>query len=210
MSIIFRNQIVTSGITLYLDSGNIRSYTNTSSQWVDMINEYNGTFLSGVTYNSSNGGSIVLDGVSYISINDNIELNRNVFTYTSWIKNTDNSLFWNRIASKKNQYTDNNGYEISLATNNSTDMYIGGSSSTFAVISTINWINTGWHYLVVMFSGTTVTVYVDTIYKGQGNIASIVSNTNPLLIGKIYSEPTTQWIGNITNVIMYNRNLNTS
>ena len=58
------NQIVTSGLVLNLDAGNIASYPTTGTTWTDLSGlGNNGTLVNGPTYSGANGGSIVFDGV---------------------------------------------------------------------------------------------------------------------------------------------------
>jgi hypothetical protein len=61
--------IVTNGLVLALDAGNIKSYQSGSLTWYDKSgNGFNGTLTNGPTFNSGSGGSIVFDGVDdYIS-----------------------------------------------------------------------------------------------------------------------------------------------
>lgn len=203
---IINPNVITNGLVLYFDVANPKSYVGDSI--ITDLSGYrnNGIFYSGITYNSENKGSLVFDGNSYISINDTVNLNLTTFTYCGWLYNSAVSLLWNRVMSKKLNYTDSNGYEISLATGSDTTLYISGSSGTFAtIVLNTSWINTGWHYLVVIFSGTIVSVYFDNIYKGQGNIATIISNTRPLYLGKIAGEETTLWNGKMSNIKIYNR-----
>lgn len=65
--------IVTNGLVLNLDAGFIPSYPTTGTTWYDLSgNNYNGTLTNGPTFNSSNSGSIVIDGVDdYISFPGN-------------------------------------------------------------------------------------------------------------------------------------------
>lgn len=195
------------GLILHLDASNLRSYVSGSTLWYDLTgNQHNGSLISNPTYNTLNGGSIVLDGTSYISVPDSPSLNTTGFTYEGWLKNTDTNLLWNRILSKKYSYSDSDGYEITLHTGTSQTMYISGAGSTFAVINNVaNWTSGGWHHLVVLYNNTTVTVYCDGAYKGQGDINAVVSNTHPLFLGKIESEDTTQWVGNMANIKIYNK-----
>ncbi len=202
-------RLITNGLVLYLDAGNTKSYSG-GTIWTDLSGYGNHGTLSGCTFDSSNFGSIAFNGNNYVSINDDPNLNFSIFTYSGWLLNTDTNLNWNRVLSKKDLFTDNDGYEISLYTGTGTDMYISGAGNTFAVINNINWINTGWHNLVVIFNNTVVSVYFDNVYKGQGNINPVVSNSRPLFLGKINSESTTQWEGKMGNVSMYNRVLSTS
>jgi hypothetical protein len=64
--------IVTDGLVLSLDAGNIKSYTSGSTTWFDKSGfGNNGTLENGPTFNSGSGGSIVFDGVNdLISVQD--------------------------------------------------------------------------------------------------------------------------------------------
>lgn len=57
-------KIVTDGLVLALDAGDRNSYPGTGTLWKDLSgNGYHGTLTNGPTFNSSNGGSIVFDGI---------------------------------------------------------------------------------------------------------------------------------------------------
>jgi hypothetical protein len=58
--------IVTSGLVLNLDAANPRSYPPPYNgvTWTTLAGSNNGTLINGPTFNSSNGGSIVFDGVN--------------------------------------------------------------------------------------------------------------------------------------------------
>lgn len=82
--------IITTGLILYYDAANTKSYISSSTTWVDISkNGTNGTLTNGPTYSSANGGSIVFDGVDdYI----------NLGTYQSLI-NTFTVSFYSRLPS---------------------------------------------------------------------------------------------------------------
>jgi hypothetical protein len=64
MSTNYSPKIVTSGLVLYLDAGNSKSYVSGSTVWRDLSgNKYSGSLFNGPTFNSANGGSIAFDGV---------------------------------------------------------------------------------------------------------------------------------------------------
>lgn len=205
MSTVAGPNIVKSGLSLYLDMKNKYSFSSGNTTWNDLTgNNHNGTLMLNPIYNNS---VITLDGSSYISIPDSPYINSSVFTFCAWVRNTDNNLNWNRIMSKKLEYTDNNGYEISLSTGTDQTLYIGGLSGSFATISNFcNWFDFNWHYVVVSFSGTDVQGYCDGEYKGSGSIASVISNSRNLSLGRIDGESgTTQWYGDFGVVQMYNK-----
>jgi hypothetical protein len=63
---VFKNSspIVTDGLVLYLDAGNVKSYPTTGTTWTDLVGVNNGVLTNGPTFNPSNGGSIVFDGTN--------------------------------------------------------------------------------------------------------------------------------------------------
>jgi hypothetical protein len=66
--------IVTNGLVLNLDAGFTPSYPTTNTTWYDVSSGgNNGTLTNGPTFNSSNGGSIVFDGVDdYVDCGNSI------------------------------------------------------------------------------------------------------------------------------------------
>lgn len=84
--------VVTNGLKLYLDAGNVKSYPGTGTVWTDISgNGNNATLYNGPTYSSANGGSLVFDGV-----NDYAEGLMNIvagsaFTTNTWFNITNNS-----------------------------------------------------------------------------------------------------------------------
>jgi hypothetical protein len=55
-------KIVTNGLVLNLDAADKNSYPGTGTTWTDLSgNNNNGTLVNGPTFNSSNGGGIVID-----------------------------------------------------------------------------------------------------------------------------------------------------
>lgn len=67
----YQGNIVTNGLVLNLDAGNLVSYGGTGTLWNDLTNTTTGaTLVNGPTYTTSNGGGIVLDGADdYILVN---------------------------------------------------------------------------------------------------------------------------------------------
>jgi len=64
------SDIVTNGLALNLDAGNLASYPGSGTIWTDLSgNGNNGTLNGGVTYNPANGGVMAFDGASgYVNI----------------------------------------------------------------------------------------------------------------------------------------------
>jgi hypothetical protein len=79
-------KIVTNGLVLNLDAGQQNSYSGSGTAWTDLSGN-TGTLTNGPTYSSTNGGSLVFDGVDdYVltsTINHNIGTGN--FTYSAWV-----------------------------------------------------------------------------------------------------------------------------
>jgi len=60
----YQGNIVTNGLIMNLDAGNLVSYGGTGTSWKDLTNTTTGgTLTNGPTYSTLNGGSIVFDGI---------------------------------------------------------------------------------------------------------------------------------------------------
>ena len=72
MGISYNPRIVTDGLVLCLDAANKRSYPGAGTTWSDLTkNNHNGTLVNNASFNSGNGGGIVLDGTDdYVEISD--------------------------------------------------------------------------------------------------------------------------------------------
>ena len=92
MSYSYGKGIVTDGLVFYVDAANENSYPGTGTTWSDLVGSNDGTLTNGPTYNSSNGGSIVLDGVddSITFPHDDVFNMGNNFTISLWVYPTKN------------------------------------------------------------------------------------------------------------------------
>ena len=83
----YNPRIVTDGLVLALDAGNTKSYPGSGTTWTDLSGRgNNGTLTNGPTYSSSNGGSIVFDGVNdFIDCGSAASVKNSNLTYEVWI-----------------------------------------------------------------------------------------------------------------------------
>jgi hypothetical protein len=91
----YNPSIVTSGLVLYLDVGNVKSYPGTGTVLTDLSgNGGGGTLINGPTYNSANGGSLVFNGSNtYVSCTSSVTAIKglNAFSFFIWLKSTSSS-----------------------------------------------------------------------------------------------------------------------
>ena len=96
--------IVTSGLILNLDAGNVSSYSGTGTTWTDLSSTgNNGTLVNGTGYSSSNGGALVFDGVNdYVNITNKSKIINTDFTYDFWFKVNSNPNTYQTLISQIN------------------------------------------------------------------------------------------------------------
>jgi hypothetical protein len=163
---ILKENIVTSGLSLYHDFSDYRSAPFTGV----VINDVSGglgltsQLFNGAAYSSDGGGSIVLDGT-----NDYVLLPTNFFNHNSgspfsvsvWFKTTASTgIIFGQVAS---------GYVPAIYITTSgqvaTSCFWGGSTSNVSATGTS--VNTGsWQNCTVTFAGTTHKSYLNGVLYG--------------------------------------------
>lgn len=200
--------IVTDGLVLYLDAGNKLSYPGSGTTWTDIGPvKKDGTLTNGPTYDSSNLGSIVFDGVDdYVIGNYGITGNTNatMLGFVNVTLNKKGAFFRNGLNA--------NGYAIGIGSGN----FDSNGSSIIMLQPAVRWMpsaynwNSGWQM---------VTMTVDnngypSAYKNDSFIFSVAGAGNSAqssyqlgrVIGDEPSGPRAAQC-QIANFMMYNRAL---
>jgi len=206
--------IITNGLVLNLNAANPRSYAPpyTGTTWTDLSgNGNNGTLTNGPTFNSSNGGSIVFDGVDdyVLCPKQNTLVNTTRFTIGAWMKrNLSNSLVVvDQVESLSNDvsfelWSDGNAY-----------FEVGNGSNSYGYI---NNTSTNWQYLMMVFDGSLVgnsnrlKGYINGMQQTlvfNGSIPSTTGTVNTNLTIGSYPPNNNYSNGNISQVLLYNRAL---
>jgi hypothetical protein len=212
MAFNFSPKIVTSGLVLYLDAANTRSYPGSGTAWNDLtVNGNNGVLTNGPTFNSSNGGSIVFDGSNdFVQIPAiNVGLN---FTVCIWAR--PNLTSRQLLFSNSYRYFTNEGFLFNIG-NNGTDIFLSIGQDQEVAVSTTGYVSANtWFYGCATFNGTTARLFVnglETLYSTQsGSISTILYNTNPAYLGRWLLNGTTTYdlfSGRIGITQLYNRTL---
>jgi hypothetical protein len=204
--------IVRDGLVLDLDAGKKDSYNRLGTSWNDISGQgYIGALTNGPTFNSSNGGSIVFDGVDdYITLTNNNILQIFSGTVSVWFKTSNAGSGFRSIIAKQWNYglfTDNNvliTYDWSASSVRSTGINIADNS---------------WKQITMTFTDNSGAPNNNTnIYLNGVNVltTTIKVNTSFLVeleIGRGGTIPTgnTQYInGQIPLVQIYDRPLTSS
>lgn len=204
-------KIITDGLVLHFDAAQLRSYSGSGTTWTDLSGNTNtGTLINGPTFDSLNGGSIVLDGINdYVDIVGTASLNSIYATQEVWVK-------FSRVPHTSNEQIIARG-NTSAGTFNigkslSTSRIFGNmrdSANTLHQIVGIGAINNGWNQLVITYNGTDFILYINAVQSAFTTVANQTINTGGALIMNLGRNTTGAAItqGNVSITRIYNRAL---
>ena len=221
---IYKNNppIITDGLVLYLDAANKQSYPGTGTVWNDLSgNRNNGTLVNGSTFNSTNGGSIVFDGVNdYASFNvSNLPIGTQNRTMMGWVQDNSITDYVGDLVPLFGYGNDNMAgrlfmFSIGGTTYNNRKFIIWANSrnhiSTFSINRNI------WnHITVTVTQGVTfprITIYLNGISDGgsERDINTILINSNGPFELAEWSQSSgyaKNFNGRISQTLIYNRAL---
>ncbi len=187
-----QGRIITDGLVLRLDAANPRSYINPDTVWNDLSgNAINAALVNGPAYNSSNGGSIRLDGVDdYITVSSNGFGRFNVqdFTIDMWIK-LNSAPTYSPIWSY--DYINHVGqpyYAQHVRFGGNSVLYIGWNIAASYVEQSIavSFTTGAWYNIAVTRKSTgEMAAYVNSVSVWTGTSAGTISYYNqPVWLGK--------------------------
>jgi hypothetical protein len=209
--------MTTNGLVLNLQAGNLRSYPGSGTVWKDVSgNSNDGTLINGPTYNSTNGGSIVFDGVNdYTQVTSpfgNIDWSSRAWSFSAWMKlsSLGDKCLVNLNSANSTDYIVTNvfygdgssyWYFIKNSANTQTNFKTPGGTFTTNEL----------FYFTMTYNGNGLSNSNINFYKNgiqvatsQGGSAGL-SNQTGLQIGGNYPLH-----GNVYNFLMYNRTLSST
>jgi hypothetical protein len=194
--------IITTGLVLNLDAGNAASYPGTGTTWTDLTgNGNNGTLVNGTSYNSTNGGTLVFDGVNdYVSLtNSNLPMGVSDFTWSTWFKTPSSFSSWQMLLSTSQYYA----YFGSL--NGALRLDFNGPGGLQSLSP-----NT-WYNMVItrVPDPNGIKAYANGVFLGNINTNNL-SLTGNMNIGNWAYNNSLGWLGNISSVQIYNRALSST
>ena len=214
--------IVTDGLLLYVDAGEVGSYPTTGTPWYDLSGESNnGILTNGPTYSTSGGGSIVFDGVD-----DRIDFGNvlnfgttDTFSVSVWFNNSKILNSSENIYGLVNKFYGNgiNGWTICLRGYSSGIMVRFSTTGTFGDVELIGVTKAqmsdgNWHNITVTYDTNDLcSVYVDGNLKGIQTFTNYdFTNSVPLSIGSFNNSNIYLNQDKISTTSIYNRALSQS
>lgn len=207
-----KENIVTDGLVLHLDAGNLASYPGTGSTWTDLSGNNNGTLVNGVGYNSANGGSLVFDGVDdYVDLALVSSLpvgttDRTVFscvrTPTSLPEPYLHVIHWGTANTSQS-------FGLAIFSNGglNTHPWHGAPSQGTVVTGTNYCLSVSYTNL-----GALHKFWINGVSQGSGVSRSINTGISQARVGARISTPIEDWgpNGRIYNIMVYSRSLSDS
>ncbi len=97
--------IVTSGLVMHLDAGNVSSYPGSGTTWTDLSGSgNNATLVNSPTFNSSNGGSLVFNGSNQYATTA-FSFSGRPFSIETWVRFTNQNAFQTVVGQDTSQAT---------------------------------------------------------------------------------------------------------
>ena len=200
---------VRDGLVLDLDAGNPLSYPGTGNTWTDLSgNGNNGTLVNGVGYTSSDGGSLIFDGVDdYVTLGTSLTNGYINITVSAWFY----AVADTGRKSIVTKYPFVNGWLLYYS-NDTSQFGVDGRESDAAYFNNLT-TNTypvdNWYNVVFTKNTTNWRLYVNSSLdcnNTNGNGTTSFNNAGILAIGSL--PVVSEYVnGNISQVQIYNRAL---
>jgi hypothetical protein len=194
--------IVTSGLTLMIDSGYVPSYPTTGTTWYDLSGNVNdGTLVNSPTFSSSNNGYFTFNGTTQAATLTSLNLQQN-FTLDGWFNP---SVLNGFVMFGQGTTSPNQGLHIWYTSNTTIRFGMYANDTDFTVsTSTGNWYN-----IVCTYSNS--SPYTKQLYlNGVEQTGSIVgaaayAGSGTFRLGATYSSSGQYGNGSYAGMKMYNR-----
>jgi hypothetical protein len=202
--------IITDGLQLYLTAGNTESYPGSGTTWTDLSpNAYETTLTNTPTYNASNGGYFSFDGSDYVDTNQSLE--SETFSVGGWFRTSAAGI--KMFLSKET--TAGNPWNYRIWLNGGTLVADMSQITTQASLSHAGGYNDGeWYYVMftrndsnwyLYVNGVEVNTRIDPYTGSVTNLQELWIGRSAFTTGGSTPTGTYQFIGDISEVMIYNR-----
>ena len=211
--------VIADGLVLYLDASNTSSYPGSGTIWYDLSgNGNNATLYNGVGYNSSNGGSLVFDGINdYANIPYASVFNMQAYTLSVWVKffsfNAYNCLIVNPQNGSITQNWSNPYLSWMLRVNNGNTIEVSNGSLSYNSNTYSYGFSTNTIYNIVATYNTTTSAilfYINGTLVSSQSLSGVTINYTgkPVVIATDYGNGFSNC--SMYNINVYNRALTSS
>jgi hypothetical protein len=196
------------GMVLFLDAGDTLSYSGSGSVWYDLSGLGNNGFLSGATYSSDNGGTMVFDGVNdsiTFSNPSEIPIGNEPYTISVWFNSDEmpsirGFIGWGAFGN----VNEVNAWRLQTFAGGATGFvhYWWGNDLSFQTS-----LSSGvWYNAVAAYSNGSRKIYLNNVKVAEDNpTGHNVPYSDNLRVGVTYDGLNEWFDGKIAQVIIYKR-----
>jgi hypothetical protein len=203
-------RLVTNGLVMCLDAGNRKSYVSGSNTWFDLSGNNNSGSLSGPTYSSTNGGSIVFDGTD-----DQVVVAGSITTSTAtfcvWIRRDGNQTTYRGILFSRGGGGNVSG--MNFFNSNQIGYHWNDAANTYTWNPPLVIPDLAWSMCVISVSPTFATAYLCQA-SGISSATNVVNHSsttlNSIRLANDSGVGGRFFKGNIAQSLIYNRALSAS
>lgn len=216
MSVYGGPSIVTSGLVLELDAANLKSYSGTGNNWIDLTTRGNDVGLGRLgtfTYDTSNTKSFLCTNAwngRITSAGDPLDL-QSQLTISAWVKPTGTAFttgsFYYIFAKNNTAGYGDHQYALNISNIQNLEFQLSGST----VSTPATWLTDTWYHLTGIWNGTTISSYINGVLQGSTSATSTTFKPNFSISGRStasdFSTGAFPFPGFISLVSIYNRAL---
>lgn len=210
MSFNFSPKIITDDLILYLDAANTKSYLSSApSKWRDISKNDNDIVLANnPTFNSSNLGSILFDGIDDYgdtSYNSDFDLSSTDYTLEGWFNS--NSFSSGQMLISKDTFGVNFDWGLYIVNSTTLTFYSNGTATN--VTATVPTMSTGqwYNYVVTSVSGD-INIYLNSVLYETQTMSTSNNSLVRITIGcSSWNSPTSFMNGKISIIKVYRKGL---
>lgn len=199
---------VDSSLVFAQDAGNTKSYPGTGTTWTNLINPATaGTLTNGPTYDSTNGGSIVFDGVDDTHSIGSLGL-------TGFTQITINVWYYSNVNSSTALVQSSSVNNAFILHYRGAGFYLLGNDSTAS--GYLGWQTTipasQWVMLTGTWNGSTMKLYQNAVKQANelsfaGGANGILQNISTVVLAYYFNAGQPYTNGKIASCALYNRAL---
>ncbi len=208
MALAYNPTIVSNGLVVAYDPANPKCYPGSGVTFYDLSGNGNhGTLTNGPTISNNLAKYTVFDGSNdYIVSSNNtgiaVSSPRTIMAW-AWMGNVSSSVIARIGASASIQ-----AYEMQVWSSKLIMHRYSGSPAHVESTSTVK-LNR-WYHFAISYDGSNVKFYIDGAYDGVSSLSLNTANA-PLYVGyPVYTEGNGHMNGNVSQVLLYNRELSAS
>jgi hypothetical protein len=208
VALAYNPTIVSNGLVVAYDPANPKCYPGSGVTFYDLSGNGNhGTLTNGPTISNNLAKYTVFDGSNdYIVSSNNtgiaVSSPRTIMAW-AWMGNVSSSVIARIGASASIQ-----AYEMQVWSSKLIMHRYSGSPAHVESTSTVK-LNR-WYHFAISYDGSNVKFYIDGAYDGVSSLSLNTANA-PLYVGyPVYTEGNGHMNGNVSQVLLYNRELSAS